>query len=73
LGIYKNTNIGERAALQLRLEAYNAMNHANFYINTGSAYIANAAGLITGSYGYQNGSPTADANRNVQLGIRLTF
>ena len=37
LGMYKNTRITERATLQLRLEAYNAVNHANFAINTGSA------------------------------------
>jgi hypothetical protein len=64
LGIYKNTKITERANLQLRLEAYNAINHANFGINTGSAYIYNASGLITGSYG---------GNRNIQLGAKIIF
>jgi len=64
MGMYKNTRIGERATLQLRLEAYDAVNHANFGVNTGSAYIYGGAGLVTGSY---------DGNRNVQLGARVTF
>jgi hypothetical protein len=62
--MYKNAKIGEKATLQLRLEAYDAINHANFGVNTGSAYIIGGSGLITGSYG---------GNRNVQLGARVTF
>jgi outer membrane receptor protein involved in Fe transport len=64
LGMYKNTKIKERTTLQLRLEAYDAINHANFGINTGSAYIYGGSGLITGSYG---------GNRNIQIGARVTF
>jgi outer membrane receptor protein involved in Fe transport len=64
LGMYKNTRITERATLQLRLEAYNAINHANFQVNTGSAYIADGAGLITGTY---------QGNRNIQIGAKLVF
>jgi hypothetical protein len=64
LGIYKNTRITERATLQLRLEAYNAINHANFAVNTGSAYIYQNSGLITGSY---------TGNRNIQIGAKFIF
>jgi outer membrane receptor protein involved in Fe transport len=64
LGIYKNTKITEHATLQLRLEAYNAINHANFGINTGSAYIFGGSGLITGSY---------NGNRNIQIGGKIIF
>jgi outer membrane receptor protein involved in Fe transport len=70
LGMYKNTRITERATLQLRLEAYNAINHANFGINTGSAYIYGcspgncASGPITGGY---------SGNRNIQLGAKVIF
>ncbi len=64
LGMYKNTRITERATLQLRLEAYNAFNHANFGINTGSAYIYGGSGLITGSY---------NGNRNIQIGAKVIF
>jgi outer membrane receptor protein involved in Fe transport len=64
LGMYKNTRVTEHATLQLRLEAYDAFNHANFSVNTGSAYIVGGAGLITGSY---------NGNRNVQLAAKLIF
>jgi outer membrane receptor protein involved in Fe transport len=70
LGMYKSTRITERATLQLRLEAYNAFNHANFGVNVSSAYIADCAngscalGSVSGSY---------NGNRNVQLGAKLVF
>ena len=65
LGIYKNVKFTESKYLQLRLEAYNADNHANFSVNTGSAYIIDGSGsTITGQYsGY----------RNVQLGAKFIF
>lgn len=64
LGMYKTIKPTERMSLQLRLEAFNAFNHANFVVNTGSAYIVGGAGTITGLYnGY----------RNVQLGAKFTF
>jgi hypothetical protein len=62
--MYKNTRITERATVQLRLEAYNALNHANFGINTGSAYIAGGTGFISGSY---------SGIRNIQLACRVVF
>jgi len=65
LGMYKNVKFTETKMLQLRLEAYNAVNHANFSINTGSAYIFDGAGsTITGQY---------TGNRNVQLGAKFIF
>ncbi len=64
LGMYKNTRITEHATMQLRLEAYNADNHANFGINTGSAYIYGGSGFITGSY---------SGNRNIQLAAKVIF
>jgi hypothetical protein len=44
------------------LEAFNALNHPNFIVNTGAAYVQ--AGTITG---YYNG------NRNIQLGAKFIF
>jgi outer membrane receptor protein involved in Fe transport len=75
LGMYKSVKFTERMSLQLRLEAFNAINHANFAVNTGSAYIFQGAGTvgsgtITGGYGL-NG--VAGDNRNVQLGAKLIF
>jgi outer membrane receptor protein involved in Fe transport len=65
LGMYKNVKFAESKYLQLRLEAYNAFNHANFAVNTGSAYIFDGAGsTITGGY---------TGNRNVQLGVKFVF
>jgi len=76
LGVYKNTRITERVSLQLRLEMFNALNHSNLYINTGSAYIAGGSGTITASYGLPNVTPLSgilQENRNIQLGIKLRF
>jgi outer membrane receptor protein involved in Fe transport len=76
LGIYKSVRLTEHMSLQLRLEAYNALNHSNLYVNTGSAYIAGGSGFITESYG----TPPVllldganQENRNVQLGAKLIF
>ncbi len=63
LGVYKNTAITEKVKLQLRLEMYNAFNHANF--------IVYGTDVDTASYsfvdGYRNG------NRNLQLGAKFIF
>jgi hypothetical protein len=62
LGAYKNTKINERFNLQLRLEMYNAFNHANFLIDGTTLDVS--SGDVQGYY---------DGNRNIQLGVRLTF
>jgi len=63
LGIYKNTRINERLNTQLRFEMYNALNHANLFLDTGNADWA-AANYINS---YNSG------NRNVQLAIKFLF
>jgi len=73
LGIYKSVRFTERTSLQLRLEAYNAFNHSNLYVNIGSADAAGGAN-ITASYGLlPNTSPQLYENRNVQLGAKFIF
>jgi hypothetical protein len=72
LGIYKSIRFTERMSLQLRLEAYNAFNHSNLYVNEGSAYIYGGAGNITASYGNPNNGVLPE-NRNVQLGAKFIF
>jgi len=47
----------------LRLEMYNAFNHANFTVNTGDADVSSFPGVD----GLFNG------NRNLQLGAKLIF
>jgi hypothetical protein len=79
LGMYKNTKVTERATLQLRLEAYNAFNHANYSVNTGSAYVYGcstsgcASGPITGGYGYSPLTNSYGDNRNIQIGAKVIF
>ena len=63
LGMYKSIKFTEGKMLQLRLEAYNADNHANYTVTTGGAYLSNG-GTVNGQYnGY----------RNVQLGAKFIF
>jgi hypothetical protein len=63
VGLYKNTRLTERFTLQLRLEMYNAFNHANFIVNTGDVDVSS----FTAVDGYFNG------NRNLQLGAKIIF
>jgi outer membrane receptor protein involved in Fe transport len=63
LGFYKNTKITERYTLQLRLEMYNAFNHANFIVNTGDVDVSSFS-AVDGLY---------NGNRNLQLGAKLIF
>ena len=70
--VQEHTNHRAGYTLQLRLEAYNAFNHANFIVNTGGAYISGGAGTITGSYGGIAGN-FGTGNRNIQLGAKIVF
>ena len=74
MGMYKSVRFSERMSLQLRLEAYNALNHSNLYVNIGSAYVSGGAGNITASYGLlPNTTPQQYENRNIQLGAKFIF
>ena len=66
LGMYKSIKFrGEGGpSLQLRLESFNALNHANFGVSTGGAYVYGGAGTITGAY---------NGNRNIQIGAKVVF
>jgi outer membrane receptor protein involved in Fe transport len=74
LGVYKSFRFTERMSLQLRLEAYNAFNHSNEYVNIGSAVVNHDQGNITASFGIlPNTTPTLYENRNIQLGAKFIF
>jgi outer membrane receptor protein involved in Fe transport len=68
LGVYKNTRLTERASLQLRLEMYNALNHANFYVNVVDAEVENPS-----VDGYRNQALNQQVGRNLQLGAKFNF
>jgi hypothetical protein len=63
LAVYKDTKISERMTLQLRLDAQNALNHAQFSNPIGNI-ASSAFGRITS---------TTEGPRIVQLGARFTF
>jgi hypothetical protein len=63
LGLLKNVGIGGRRQLQFRLEAYNALDRANFQ-NPNNDVVSTALGTITA----QNGLP-----RQLQLAVKMSF
>jgi hypothetical protein len=65
LSLLKDFRAGDRFVLQLRLEALNALNHANF-ANPNTQFGSAAFGQVTGLY---SGTPA----RIVQLGTHLAF
>lgn len=65
LSLLKDFHATERVDLQLRLEALNALNHANF-ANPNTQFGSAAFGQVTGLY---SGTP----GRIVQLGLHLGF
>ncbi len=64
---------GQRTALQLRFEVYNVLNHADLYLNDGSADIS-AGPLVTAFRRFTNtaGVP-GDGQRRLQVGAKLEF
>jgi len=62
LGFSKRFRLGDRYALQLRIEAYNLFNHANMFAQAGDAEV---------SYGAIYGNK--DGNRLIQIGAKFEF
>jgi hypothetical protein len=83
MSLYKNISIKERARIQLRLEAYNAFNHAEWG-GINSAAIFNTAGKLInlptqlggtgGRYGFGAlNSIRGSSNRILQIGAKFYF
>ena len=63
LSLSKRFRMGDRYAVQLRVEAYNLFNHANMFAQTGDADVSSFDKI----YGYKDG------NRRIQLGAKFEF
>ena len=74
--MHKTFTLTERFKLQLRAEAFNALNHSNLYIvnsNTDvSAYDAKT-NYVTAQKGVRQDNATSTENRNLQLALKLIF
>ena len=67
--VNKNIRFTEKYSLQLRLEAYNVLNHANTYLNLGGANDVSQTSYISA---YKNG-PGQGSNRQLQLAGKFIF
>jgi hypothetical protein len=63
LGLFRNIRLTERFRMQVRWEAFNALNHANFSNPTADAN-SSSFGQI---------SSTSTSNRDVQFGVKVLF
>jgi len=70
LTAYKNFNVKERFAAQLRAEFYNAFNHTQYSGVDATARFDAQGRQVNATFGQVNAARTA---RRIQLAIRLTF
>jgi hypothetical protein len=76
IALVKNTAITERVNLQIRCDAFDMLNHANFTnpstaITVGPALTATTQGLITGGTRFTSGD--FGSSRQLQLAMKLQF
>jgi outer membrane receptor protein involved in Fe transport len=70
-GVTKNTTLTERLRMQLRVEAFNLFNRANFALPDNLVVITNAAGAIPGNAGVI--TSTVTTSRQIQIGAKFIF
>jgi hypothetical protein len=63
-GLYKRIHMTERVNLQLRMEVFNVLNHANNFIDYGSAFFSPGSDPVFS---------TRNGRRNVQLAAKIIF
>ncbi len=73
LGLYKNTDLGEHAKFQLRVEAFNAFNHPQFNPDPGLIPGGGPTGTTTWDTGQLGLIGGAAPPRIVQLGGKIIF
>ena len=81
LSLFKNTYFGETKYLQLRVEAFNVLNHPSYTLTNGNVF--NSAGISTAlaNAGYAQPSSAAFLNaqnfgggiRQLTLGLKFIF
>jgi len=65
LGLHKDTRLAEAVNLQIRFEAFNTFNHAQFANPTGS--------FTSGQFGNITGINTVIGPRIMQVAAKITF
>jgi hypothetical protein len=67
--VYKTFRVTEKSNIQLRAEAFNAFNHANLYVATGTNDVS--TGAVQAVRGF---TPNGNfERRNIQLAVKFTF
>jgi hypothetical protein len=75
-GLFKNIKVGEKVTFQLRMEAFNVLNHPNPGFGTGSGdYLPsiNIGNASAPGVGFANFKDIELARRTIQFGARLVF
>jgi hypothetical protein len=62
-----------RVGVQGRIEMYNVFNHANLYVDTGSADISSSEQIFAFRGETSTGGLVGDGQRRIQLGVRFEF
>ncbi|MBI2817925.1 MAG: TonB-dependent receptor [Acidobacteria bacterium] len=73
MGLTKNTRLGERWRLQIRAEAFNMLNRANFSspgTDAGNQIFTRTGGLVPSARGIRR---TVTTSRQLQFGLKLIF